>query len=154
MAKSVRAVMLLAGAANLTLMTLTFWLVPWLFGASYREAIPPVIGLLFAYWLRAVRQVMESSLRGTGWIRPGVDSEAMSLIFLATLAYPAYHYAGLLGMALAVLGSQIIGLSVLAWHARRRFGIGVAEWWGLRRKVALELFRLGNQALRARHSAP
>jgi len=150
MVKSVRAVMLLVGVSNLSLMILAVWIVPLLFGALYREAILPTMGLLFAYWLKAVTQVMERSLRGTGWIWPGVHSQASSIVCLAVLAYPAYRYAGLLGMALSVLVSQIIALLVLAWYAHRSFEIRITEWWGLRPAVALELWRLGGQLLRSR----
>jgi O-antigen/teichoic acid export membrane protein len=150
LAKSVRIVMLLVGAANLSLLILSVWLIPWLFGASYREAIPPAMGLLLAYCMKAVRQVMERSLRGTGRIRPGIHSEASSLVIMAILAYPAYYYAGLLGMALAVLISQVVALAVVAWYARRYFEITMAEWWGLRIAVVAELWRLGKQVLRSR----
>ena len=104
------------------------FLVPLVFGAAFEPAIPVTQVLLLAHSIKAIRGVIDRSMRATGIVSGGFFAEAAtSVAFLATasLCFGAY---GLLGVAGALAIGQSIGLVVLGYTVRSRLGLRPREW--------------------------
>lgn len=132
---------------TLALAALTSWLLPLLFGASFRGSVPVALALLGAYLPLALRQIAGQSLRGLGRARPGTISELGAIIIFLAGAWPLAQAFGLAGIGLALLLGNVAALAYLAGHLKQRFDVPLAAWWPFSFSTLGELTRLGIERL-------
>jgi O-antigen/teichoic acid export membrane protein len=107
------------GIATLLLLPATGFLVPFLFGDSFRPAIPLARVLLIAGFLLGVRRAALPGLRGLGLPSIGSYAEAVALVVFAVLLPFALWWKSGIGVAVAFLVSAAVAMCVLTILAYR-----------------------------------
>lgn len=147
LANSIRYASCLLTMGTLALASLTSWLLPLLFGASFEEAVPVALALLAGGWPLALRQIAIHGLRGLGQVRPGTVAESIAILVFVACVWPLGHGLGLLGVALALLLGNLASLAYLMNHLWHRFGIAPRAWWGFELTTVREIVRIGVKRL-------
>ena len=127
---------------TLALAAVTWWLLPFLFGAAFRAAVPVALILLAANWPFALRQIINQSLRGFGQARPGTIAELATIVTFALGVWPLARGFGLAGVATALLLANLASLVYLIYYLERRVGLRPGDWWGLNPGTLAEMLRL------------
>lgn len=109
-------------------LVVTPWLLPFLFGPAFTDAVPIAAILLLAMIPLSLRQTIIRCLRAFGEARIGVTSEGTSLAVFALAAGPSLLAWGPTGIAGATLLGQLAGLFVCARHLASRHGIVWGKW--------------------------
>lgn len=109
-------------------LVLTPWLMPFLFGPAFTDAVPIAAILLLAMIPLALREIIVRCLRAFGEARVGVASEGASLAVFALTVGPLLLAAGPIGIAAATLLGQFAGLLVCARHLASRHDIAPGTW--------------------------
>jgi O-antigen/teichoic acid export membrane protein len=123
---AVRRTLLLAGAI-LTIVTFAFAMfvivaIPFLFGATYKSAIPVAEILLVAGWLLSMKRIAVDTLRGAGEMRVGTQAEILNLVLFLLSCVPLGLLLGGPGVALALVFASAGG-SLLLVRRLRQLGI-------------------------------
>lgn len=109
-------------------LVVTPWLLPFLFGPAFTDAVPIAAILLLAMIPLALRQTIIRCLRAFGEARIGVTSEGASLAVFALAVGPLMLAWGPTGIAGATLLGQLAGLLVCARHLTSRHDIASRTW--------------------------
>src|SRR5438093_1126120 len=107
------------------------WVVPVLFGESFREAIAPALILLLAYIFIGLKNIVIQSLRGLGEGSLAYMAVAVSVGLFLAVAWPLGSSLGLWGVGLAMGVANLGAVVYLAFLLHRRFRIHLSELWGL-----------------------
>lgn len=103
------------------------WLLPLLFGSDFVPAVTIAMVLVVAFVPLALRQIIVRCLRAFGDARSGVVAEASALItFIALL--PFAYWLGLIGVPLALVGANTVGLAVVCFRLRHHHRICTRAW--------------------------
>jgi enterobacterial common antigen flippase len=146
LARGIRYACCLLTAAAAVLTAVTYWLLPFFFGAGFRAAVPVAIALLVAHVPLALRQIVVHSLRGLGETRSGTVAELLTLMTFAAVAWPGAALLGLTGFGVALAIANAVGLGYLVHVLRRQFAIRPADCWGLDAATVRELIGLALEA--------
>lgn len=149
LARSLRYACLLLAVAAAALILVTPWLLPLLFGASFRDAVPLALILLGASLPRAINRMITRGLRGLGEARPGTIAEVVAITVFLACAWPLTRMFDLLGVGATLLLAHLAALVYLSSYLHRRFGLGPASWWGVDRRTLREVSVLGLEQLRS-----
>jgi O-antigen/teichoic acid export membrane protein len=148
LSSSARISTALSALAALALGVSMLWWLPFLFGEGFRESIPIAAVLLVAVVLLTPGSIAGAGLSARG--RPGLRSIALTiscvinivmLIILAPLL-------GAMGAALTTLAGNIITSNLNLLFLSRVFGIGMLQFYGLRRSDIATIGRYGKRILR------
>ena len=138
------AMVLLTGCAAL-IIAITPWLLPVIFGYEFHKAIIPAVILTLALVPYSLRQILIVALRGLGKAGSGTIGEAMALFIFLALVWPIGHIAGLAGIALSMLISNLISVLYMYRYLGGRLKLSASDWWGLNLRTAMQLFRIGRR---------
>lgn len=104
------------------------WLLPLLFGAPFRDAVPVALVLAVAYLPLAARQIIVRSLRAFGDGPSGTLAESVALVAFLLAVWPLCRLLGLVGVGLALLAANLAALAWLAHRLHARYGLRPAAW--------------------------
>jgi O-antigen/teichoic acid export membrane protein len=108
-----------SGAAVLVLEVCAGWLVPFLFGAGFADAVGITRVLLLSAFLFSLRRVLTEAGRGAGHATAGSVAEVISLVVLAVVGSVLVTTHGTLGLAWALVVSGGVSFCVLALSVSR-----------------------------------
>lgn len=144
----------LLALGTLALATITWWLLPLLFGATFRDSVPVALVLLAANYPSALRQIVTQSLRGFGRARPGTISELATIVAFGLGVWPLTHAFGLLGVAIALLLANLASLGYLIYYLKCQLGLRLGDWWGLTPGTMVQMLQILTRQLRGlRHAS-
>jgi len=129
------AFFLLSAAAVLTALLIP-WLIPVLFGDSFKPAVLPAVILAFGLVPMAGRHVIHAATRGLGDPTPSMLSEAIALAVFLLAALAVGQSLGLVGIGLGLLIANVLSVIYLASYLRRRLGLAWRDWMGLNLRTA------------------
>ena len=129
--QTLRYAMLLLAAGTTALLLICPWLLPFVFGDPYANAVGICLVLLVAHLPTALRLIIIHGLSGTGDWHPRILAQALALGTFAALVWPLAGLLGLLGIPLALLVAGSISLAYLVVFLRRQLDLSVRECWGL-----------------------
>jgi enterobacterial common antigen flippase len=109
---------LLAGPAVAVIIPIVL---PLLYGAAFRPAIRPAILLIPAAAFAGQAGILEESMRAQGRAFVGLEARAAGLLVMVAVGWLLGSVLGILGVVLAVIGSQAIVLTVMMFAARWHF---------------------------------
>jgi O-antigen/teichoic acid export membrane protein len=114
--KTTRMVALVLLSPTVSLMALSYWLVPLLFGVQYSQAVIPLQLLAIVAYILSVGQTIGSYLIGTGrmWQNLGLNF-SWFLVFLP-LAYFSGRHGGANGLACAYVGAYVFLLLAMVLY--------------------------------------
>jgi O-antigen/teichoic acid export membrane protein len=124
-------------------------LLPLIFGKSFAEAVPVAMYLLLANTFKGVRQVMDYALRATLHTRISMLSESIGLVGFIVFAPIGSEIGGLIGIALAMVGAQVLALGVMVVGMARLLNLYILDLWGGRPSTVLQLIRVAVQEFQA-----
>jgi O-antigen/teichoic acid export membrane protein len=110
-----------------------FWWLPWLFGASFRPAIPVAGVLILAVVLGTPGSIAGAGLSARG--RPGLRSASLVIACVVNLGVlvalvPAH---GAMGAAVATLIGNLVSSNGCIFFLWRNFGVDPRQLYGIRR---------------------
>ncbi len=148
LSSSARISTALSALAALALGVSMLWWLPFLFGEGFRESIPIAAVLLVAVVLLTPGSIAGAGLSARG--RPGLRSIALTIscvinIVLLIILAPLL---GAMGAALTTLAGNIITSNLNLLFLSRVFGIGMLQFYGLRRSDIATISRYGKRILR------
>jgi O-antigen/teichoic acid export membrane protein len=108
------------------------WLLPFLFGDSFAEAIPLARILLFGVIFLAARRILSDSIRGAGFPGLGTVAEIASWAWLVPALIVMSHLSGVEGSAWATASAYAFSLAVLALLVSRHAELRPGRRLGLR----------------------
>lgn len=150
LAKGLRYVMLLIVVGSLPLMSLSPWLIPFLFGKEFKAAVVPAMILFVVYVPMAMQQVIVQSLYSLNQPRPtAVNAVVTSCVFFLT-SWPLGVRFGLVGILLALLLANLVGLYYLLSYLRQQLGLLPKDWWGLNWQTVIQVIDLARVLLNRR----
>ena len=138
--QSLRYATFFLGIGTMGLLALMPFAIPILFGKAFSPSIMIAELLIIAFSPKALRGVMNYSLKGLGHARPQMVAEAIGIIVFLATSWSAYQSAQLLGIAAALGLANLASLAFLVVFVRRETGLSVGDWWGGRWSVALDLY--------------
>ena len=136
------AMVLLAGLA-LTIIGLSPWMIPMVFGEEYRSAIAPSMVLTLGLLPYGLRQILISAIKGLGVSTPGTISEIIALAIFILCVWPFGLVIGLSGVAAEMLVGNLCAIFYLFRYLRNRLQLNFRDSWGLNVATATQLFRVG-----------
>ncbi|MBZ5526594.1 MAG: lipopolysaccharide biosynthesis protein [Acidobacteriia bacterium] len=113
LARHFRLAQLAVMGVGLVAAAATPWLVRLMFGAQFAGAVTTAYLLIGATVVWGMEQVLEQGLRAAGHPRPGIVSNLLGLGVLVGAGVPACVHYGIVGLAAAALGAQVLNLAVL-----------------------------------------
>lgn len=139
---------------TVALAAITWWLLPFLFGASFEASLPAAFVLLVAHCLFALRQIVNQSLRGFDRVRPGTLSELVAIAAFMLGVWPLAHAFGLLGAAIATALANLASLAYLIYYLDRQLGLRLRDWSGLTPRTLVQMLQILVRQLRELRRAP
>ncbi|WP_158253095.1 oligosaccharide flippase family protein [Cryobacterium sp. Y62] len=148
LSSSARISTALSALAALALGVSMLWWLPFLFGEGFRESIPIAAVLLVAVVLLTPGSIAGAGLSARG--RPGLRSIALTIscIINIVLLIILAPLLGAMGAALTTLAGNIITSNLNLLFLSRVFGIGMLQFYGLRRSDIATISRYGKRILR------
>ena len=150
LSRQLRYAMVLLTSAAVVIAGLSPLLIPLLFGEEFRSATTTAIALTLALVPFSLRQILISALRGIGESFQGTISEVIALVLFMVLVWPFSHFIGLMGIAAAMLASNVVAAVYLFRYLAVRLQLYVDDWWGLNRPTVIQLIRVGRQFVMGR----
>lgn len=133
---------LILGMAVATL-ALTPLLVWFLFGRSYLPAIVPALILAMAYAIWGLNQVLDNGIRGMGSFKPGVVANGLGIIIILIFGIILTYLYGIIGMAVAMLLSQMWVLILLVYSlVVHKSSVPLRALWGMNRGTVRTLLSI------------
>lgn len=120
-ARIFRVMSLVSAVLSIGVMIILPILIPLIFGKSYYPAVVPAMVLVLAQYLSGQGAILDEGLRAQSKPAVGLVASVVSMSVFAVGAYMLTRQQGLLGVALASVGSQIAYCLVLSFYLRRRF---------------------------------
>lgn len=136
--------------ASLFLCINSFWLIPFLFGPSFNEAIFPTQLLLLAYIPVALRQMTVRAMRAIGQTGPAATAEALGLVIFAGIGWILARELGPAGLSSAVMLAGILSYAYLLRYLHRRLELSYSKMIGLDLATIKEILDFGRLGLRNR----
>ncbi len=148
LSSSARISTALSAFAALVLGVSMLWWLPFLFGEGFRESIPIAAVLLVAVVLLTPGSIAGAGLSARG--RPGLRSLALTIscVINVALLIVLAPLLGAMGAALTTLAGNVITSNLNLLFLSRVFGIGVLQFYGLRRSDIATIGRYGKRMLR------
>lgn len=154
MSRMHRQSLLIYLVCSVPLWLLAEWLIPFVFGRGF-VANTWATALLFVSCICAfLADSMAEFLRGRRQVRADINGRLIYLGALGTLGVALMLPLGLLGLALAMAGGDVLRSVYLASRVGRETGQETGEFWRVSWKDVVELFNRGKRMLRgllARH---
>ncbi|BCX19567.1 MAG: hypothetical protein KatS3mg117_3249 [Geminicoccaceae bacterium] len=129
-------------------LAITPWLLPFLFGPAFADAVPIAATLLLAMIPLALRETIIRCVRAFGEARVGVASEGASLAVFVLAVGPLMLAGGPIGIAAARLLGQLAGLFVCAQHLASRHDIVPSTWLLPGREGVADALAIGRSLVR------
>lgn len=143
LAQKLRYAMVLLTGLALTIICLSPWVIPMLFGHEFAASVYPAMVLTLALVPFSLRQILIAALRGLGEAGPGTVSEVIALVVFVSLMFLTGKFIGLSGVALAMLAANIVSVGYLYRYVNSRMKLNVKDWWGVNVVTAVQVFRIG-----------
>jgi O-antigen/teichoic acid export membrane protein len=128
--KGFRRFLGLLAAANMGLYLLLPWLLPLLYGQDFAPSVVIAQILLLALMVRGVKRVLIYALRARSSNRPAVIAEGSTVAVFLAIAWPAFSWGGLAGLAWALTTAHILGIFVMYREISRLYDLGLRDWLG------------------------
>ena len=109
----------IASAILLPLGAVAYWVVPLIFGAGYRGAVPLLWMLIPGAIFAACGQVVGDLLRGGNHLAAVVWSQGPAAVFLVVLLIVLLPVIGVMGAAISSTVAYGIALALMLWWLRR-----------------------------------
>lgn len=133
--------------SSLPLMLLAPSLIPFLFGDAFKGAIIPTLLLILAYFPMAMCQMVIQCLYIIDKPQVIVINAALTSLVFFISAWVLGYWSGLLGVILALLIANLVGLCHLLNYLNKQFELKIQDWWGLNQKTFIEVIDLGSSFL-------
>ena len=141
LAQGLRFSMLLLVGGAVTLILMSTWLVPFLFGEAFEASVAITVFLLSAYVPLQLRNIIARSLRGLGLSRPSAIAEMTALAVFIAIFVPMGDVMGLPGIACSMLIANLTAIVYMAVYLHRALGVGLSAWWGLNPTTLVEFIQ-------------
>lgn len=115
------ATVALTGVLSTALIMLAGWLVPFLFGGDFRDAVGITRVLIVGGFFLSARRVLVAAARGAGLPRLGTHAEVVTTVSFLAVAGALTPSLDSQGIAVAFTSSAAAGLFVLAAILQRHF---------------------------------
>ncbi len=117
--------------AVVALLPTAYFLVRYGFGPAFLPALSSTQLMIIAMALRGLSKTLENASRASNVVMPGIVSSAVALLGLVGMAWLLVPTRGILGLAQALLVSEVGCLLVLTLLVKRRFGFNRRDLWGI-----------------------
>jgi O-antigen/teichoic acid export membrane protein len=134
--------MLLIVIGSMPFIILSPWLIPFLFGNEFQDAVLPAMILFLVYIPLTMRQLIMQCLHSLNQPQPtAINSTILTCIF-GVVAFPMSKEFGLTGIIFSLLIANSFGFYFFLNYLHKNLNLTIKDWWGLNWKTYIQVLNV------------